>query len=64
MSEYFAKYSLICEKMVSRVGDEFARQGEVRVTDDAGFTVLGTRWMVELDTKEEDRLGAGVTSFG
>lgn len=21
-----------------------------RVTDDAGFTVLGTRWMVELDT--------------
>lgn len=54
MSEYFAKYSLICEKMVSRVGDEFARQGEGRwkITDDAGFTVLGTRWMVELDTKE------------
>ena len=25
-----------------------------RVKDDAGFTVLGTEWMVELDTKIRD----------
>ena len=27
-----------------------------RVTDDAGFTVLGTRWVAELNTKEEEQV--------
>ena len=43
------------EKVVNRL--EMNLQDKVkadRVTNDAGFTVLGTRWMVELDTKIRD----------